>query len=71
MELQMNSKSELNKLILETIDAHCKNDAVQELIHRALQYELDIWNRHIGTAEIIDEYQRTIEKIVKENKDAV
>lgn len=67
----MNSKSELNELILETIDAHCKNDAVQELIHQALQYELDIWNRHIGSAEVLDEYQRMIEKIIKENKDAV
>ena len=36
----MNSKSELNELILETIDAHCKNEAVQELIHQALQYRI-------------------------------
>jgi hypothetical protein len=67
----MKSKSELNELILETIDAHCKNNAVKELIHQGLKYELDIWNRRIGSAEIIDEYQRIIEKITKENKDAI
>ena len=50
----MNSKSELNELILETIDAHCKNEAVQELIHQALQYELDIWNRHIGSQKLMN-----------------
>ncbi len=57
--------ADFNKLILDTIDEHCKNEQVKNLIHSALRYELDIWNRHIRYPEIEDEYERIIEKSLK------
>jgi len=57
--------SEFNKLILDTIDEYCTDSDVRELIQQSLQYELDIWNRHIRSSEILDEYERIIENIIR------
>ena len=60
--------SEFNKLILDTIDEYCTDSNVRELIQQSLQYELDIWNRHIQPSIILDEYERIIENIIKRGR---
>jgi hypothetical protein len=57
--------SEFNKLILETIDEHCDNPDVKTLIQTSLKYELDIWNRHIRSSEIEDEYEQMVDNVLK------
>ena len=57
--------SEFNKLILETIDEHCDDPDVKNLIQKSLKYELDIWNRHIRSSEIDDEYQQMVDDVLK------
>ena len=60
--------SEFNKLILETIDEHCDDLDVKNLIKKSLRYELDIWNRHIRSSEIDDEYGQMVEEVLKGRK---
>lgn len=60
--------SEFNKLILETIDEHCDDLNVKNLIQKSLRYELDIWNRHIRPSEIEDEYEQMVEDVLKGRK---
>ena len=57
--------SQFNKLILETIDDHCEDLDVKNLIQKSLRYELDIWNRHIRASEIEDEYEQMVEDVLK------
>lgn len=57
--------SEFNKLILETIDEHCDDRDVKNLIQKSLKYELDIWNRHIRASEIGDEYEQMVDDVLK------
>jgi hypothetical protein len=60
--------SEFNKLILETIDEHCDDPDVNNLIKKALRYELDIWNRGIRPSEIDDEYEQMVVDVLKGRK---
>lgn len=60
--------SEFNKLILETIDEHCDDMDVKNFIQKSLKYELDIWNRHIRSSEIDDEYEQMVDNILKVRK---
>lgn len=57
--------SEFNKLIIETIDEYCDDPNVKRLIQKSLRYELDIWNRHIRSSEIEDEYQQMVDDVLK------
>ena len=61
----MPDSSEINELIIQTVESACKNKLVRELIKEALQYELDIWNRHILPSTIKDEYERMVENVIK------
>ncbi|ACL16706.1 hypothetical protein [Methanosphaerula palustris] len=61
----MKEGSEFNKLILETIDEHCDDRKVKRLIRESLRYELDIWNRHIRSSEIEDEYEQMVNDVLK------
>jgi hypothetical protein len=60
--------SEFNKLILETIDEHCPDSDVRQLIQQSLRYELDIWNRYIRASDIQDEYEQIVENVLKRKK---
>jgi hypothetical protein len=60
--------SEFNELIRETIDEHCDDNDVKLLIQKSLQYELDIWNRHIRSSVIEDQYEQIVEDILKGRK---
>ena len=60
--------SEFNKLILETIDEHCDDSDVKNFIRKSLKYELDIWNRHIRSSEIDDEYEQMVDDVLKGRK---
>ena len=64
----MSNSSEINELITKTVEDNCKNKAVQDLIKEALQYELDIWNRHIMPSTIKDEYERMVENVLKRHQ---
>jgi len=61
----MANNSEINKLIIETVDGCCDDAAVKELIKASLQYELDIWNRNILNSVINDEYEQMVDKVIK------
>ncbi len=61
----MANHSEINKLIIETVENACEDETVQDLIKEALQYELDIWNRHILPSTIKDEYERMVDRVLK------
>ncbi|MFH1289842.1 MAG: hypothetical protein ABIH92_00360 [Nanoarchaeota archaeon] len=61
----MPNNTEINELIIQTVENTCDDLSVQELIKEALQYELDIWNRHILPSAIKDEYERMVEKTIK------
>lgn len=61
----MSGNSEINQLIIETIEQASTNDSVKKLIKEALQYELDIWNRPVLPSTIKDEYDRMVEKIIR------
>ena len=61
----MANNSEINKLIIQTVENNCPDKNVQELIKKALQYELDIWNRPVMKSTIKDEYEHIVEKVMK------
>lgn len=61
----MPNNSEINKLIIQTVENCCDDESVRELIKESLQYELDIWNRHILPSTINDEYERMVDRIIK------
>ena len=61
----MPDSSEINEIIIQTVKSACTNRLVRELINEALQYELDIWNRHILPSTIKDEYERMVENVIK------
>lgn len=61
----MAHNSEINKLILQTVENYCEDETIQDLIKEALQYELDIWNRHILPSTIKDEFERMVERVLK------
>lgn len=61
----MSEDSKFNKLILETIDEFCQDEAVKRLIYRSLRYELDIWNRHIRSKDIEDAYEQMVDDVLK------
>lgn len=61
----MPNNSEINKLVIQAVEDNCKDPSVLELIKEALQYELDIWNRHIHSSTIKDEYERMVERVLK------
>ena len=60
--------SEFNKLILETIHENCDDPDIKNLIQKSLQYELDIWNRHVRSSEIEDEYAQMVDDVLKGRK---
>jgi hypothetical protein len=62
---KMANNSEINKLIIQTVENNCPDKNVQELIKKALQYELDIWNRPVMKSTIKDEYEHIVEKVMK------
>lgn len=62
----MSEGLELNTIIQETIMDNCDNVDTLDFIVECLQYELDIWNRHILGAEIIEKYEFFLEKIIRE-----
>lgn len=62
----MEIKSDINKIILETIDEISSDKEVKSLIKESLEYERDIWNRHINSSIIKDNYEDIINKIIKE-----
>ena len=64
----MKDNSEINKLIIQTIESSCENPLAKNLIKNALQYELDIWNRGVMPSTIMDEYERLVEKAMKKEK---
>ena len=61
----MANNSEINQLIIKTVENHCDNSIISELIRKALQYELDIWNRHVLPSTIKDEYERMVDRVLK------
>lgn len=63
----MPGNSEINTLIIKTIESASSDETVNKLIKEALQYELDIWNRPILDSEIKEEYDRMVEKLVRED----
>lgn len=64
--IKMDEISNINQLILDTIEEQTDDIYVKKLIKLSLKYELDIWNRYPRRNEIEDAYQRIVEKIVKE-----
>lgn len=64
----MSNNSEINSLIIETVESACTDESVKKLIKEALQYELDIWNRPILPSTIKEEYERIVDKIAREGK---
>ena len=64
----MANNSEINQLIIQTVENSCDDKEVQELIKEALQYELDIWNRHVMPSTIQDEYERIVDQVIKRSK---
>lgn len=60
--------TEINQLIMETIDEYSTDILVKKFIRNALRYELDIWNRHIRKSEIEDQYHAMVEKSIKEKQ---
>ena len=62
---KITNNSEINKLIIQTVENSCEDQEVQELIKEALQYELDIWNRPVMGSAIKEEYEHIVEKIMK------
>ena len=64
----MANNTEINQLIIQTVENACDDQSVQKLIKEALQYELDIWNRHILPSTIKDEYERMVEKTIKKGQ---
>jgi hypothetical protein len=62
----MTNNSEINKLIIQTVESSCKDKGVRELIKESLQYELDIWNRPVMGSTIKEEYEHIVEKIMKQ-----
>ncbi|MDW7774876.1 MAG: hypothetical protein SCH39_00900 [Methanosarcinales archaeon] len=64
--IKMDEISNINQLILDTIEEQTDDIYVKKLIKQSLEYELDIWNRYPRKSEIEDAYQRIVEKIVKE-----
>ena len=61
----MANNSEINKLIIQTVENSWEDKCVQELIKDALQYELDIWNRPVMGSTIKEEYEHIVEKVLK------
>jgi hypothetical protein len=64
----MTNNSEINKVIIETVENSCDDQEVQELIKDVLKYELDIWNRHVLPSTIQDEYERIVDQVLKRSK---
>lgn len=62
------NNSEINELIIETVESSCEDEKIRNLIRSSLKYELDIWNRHILPSDIKDEYNRIVEKVLKGEK---
>ncbi|RJQ15768.1 hypothetical protein C4573_06470 [Candidatus Woesearchaeota archaeon] len=61
----MAKNSEISALIIETVESSCDDKSVKELIKESLQYELDIWNRHVLPSTIKEEYDQIVDKIIK------
>ena len=61
----MSEISEINKLIIETIENCCDDENIVKLIKSALRYELDIWNRHVFPSSIIDQYEIMVNKVLR------
>lgn len=61
----MSEMSEINKLIIETIENCCDNENIIKLIKATLRYELDIWNRHVFSSSIVDQYEIMVNKILR------
>lgn len=63
----MSDEVNINELIVETVYSLSKEKpAVRKLVNRALNYELDIWNRHIRETDIESEYDLMVVKVIKE-----
>lgn len=64
----MSKNSEINKLIIETIENASDDKIVKELIKELLQYELDTWNRNILPSSVKDTYDQIVDNIIKRGK---
>lgn len=61
----MSKYAKVNELIIQTIEQTSSDENVTKLIKQSLQYELDIWNRHIFPSTIKDEYEHMVEKTIR------
>jgi hypothetical protein len=64
----MANNSEINQLIIKTVENNCDDPTITDLIRESLQYELDIWNRHVLPSTIKDEYERMVDRVLKESE---
>lgn len=62
----MKSKSEINKMIIDTIDKLCNDENIRLLIEQSLQYELDNWSRIQINSKIEEDYKIILDRISKE-----
>lgn len=62
----MSEGLEFNTIIQEVIIGNCESEDILEFIFMCLQYELDIWNRHILDTEVMARYELILEKICRE-----
>ncbi|MGD0171448.1 MAG: hypothetical protein ABSB81_04900 [Halobacteriota archaeon] len=65
----MAEEYEINALIMHTLEEYCKDPRAMKLIGELLQYELDIWNRKIKSAEIVDQYNVMVGKAVRDEQE--
>jgi hypothetical protein len=61
----MTNDSEMNQIIMEVIDQRCTDERVKKLIHEAVRFELNIWNRHIASHTILETYELMVDKIAR------
>lgn len=64
----MTENSRINSMIIQVVEQYCDDVEVIDLIKSALQYELDIWNRHIFPSSIKEEYESMVERTIKKGK---
>ena len=63
----MTEEVNISDLIMSTVYSLCREKpAVRKLVKRSLNYELDIWNRHIRESDIASEYDLMVVKVIKE-----
>lgn len=61
----MTSEYQINALILDTIDEHCSDAVVKELIKKAMQFEMDMYHRKPARSVIETEYSSIINRLYR------